>query len=223
MNVFPHHPVLTTLTPADTERIGQGLINEVRMSLETTSSAHGFRASRWRSPYTVGAALIAGLLLVVGLVVLDVGRSPSTAEAMFVVIPKGDWVDISPNLDAPGFDADAAVKELRELGFSAERATYLESLDENGVPTHRAPDLEGMSLRSVGLDFADGTEAMFNLRAPVGAEMPTTADGKMVDWEAAAEQFGLPSPHDEQGNLREGSVLTLRLDAPITIWVLTAP
>jgi hypothetical protein len=163
----------------------------------------------------VGAAAL--VVLVVGLVALDAGRTPPAAEAMFTVTPHGDWIDISPNLEVETFDPDAAVEQLRAIGFKVERGTYAEWRDENGDLNTQAPETEGLGFSSHGFEFHDGTGLMFNIEGPVGAEFPLTPDGTMLDWQAAAEQFGFRNPMEQ----RDG--LELRRDAPVTIWVLTAP
>ena len=208
-----NHSATATLTTDDADRLRRGLVDEARSSLQATPSLHG--GARRSRTALVGAA--AFVILVVGFVAFDAGRTPPAAEAMFTVTPHGDWIDISPNLDVETFDPDAAVEELRAIGFKAERGTYVQWREENGDLNTKAPETEGLSFSSHGFEFGDRTEVIFNIEGPVGAECPVTPDGTMLDWQAAAEEFGFRNPMEQ----RDG--LELRRDAPITIWVLTAP
>jgi hypothetical protein len=171
---------------------------------------------RWARSFAAVAA--AAVVLTVGVVAFDGGRSPAPAEAMFTVTPHGDWINIAPNLDGATFDADSAVDELRGLGFDVERGTFREWIDEKGDRNTQAPEHGGLGLGSHAFEFVDGTAVIISIEGPAGAEFPLSADGTMLDWDAAAEQFGFRNPLAAQWD-----GLELRRDAPVTIYVHTRP
>lgn len=223
MNELRAHHVTETLSNNEAQRLRRCLVNEARISLapsvplDLRGKANIGERRRLRATFPTVAVAAAIAVIVTGLLVLNATFTPQAAQAMITVTPHGNWVDISPNITVENFDAEAAVTELRAHGFKAKRGTYNQWRDQNGELNIQAPKSAGLDLSSHGFQFADGQEVLFRVEGPVGAEFPVRPNSTTLDWDAAAEQFGFRNPAAQSDGLE------LRRDAPVTIWVLTAP
>lgn len=224
---------MTTLDRERAERLAEALADAARASLadggdgarsplaagaaaERRAPLPGTGPKRYRRPALIGVAATAAVLIAAVALAATALRPVTVAEARpaFATTSRGAWVDIVPV--AYDFDADAAVEQLRSLGFRAERGTYTVERDARGDVVHRAAGRGGLELAAIGVELPSGGEVMLVVEGPVGATLPE-ADGR-IDWDAAAEQFGFRNPvrHQVDG-------FVLRRDSTVTIRVLTAP
>ncbi|NLD76261.1 MAG: hypothetical protein GX643_06310 [Acidimicrobiales bacterium] len=164
--------------------------------------------------------VVAAVVLVVGaLVAVRQLTGSSSPTPMFTVTSQGGWHDFAPNLDVSTFDVEVAVEQLRDLGFTADRGTYLRWQDPSGSESIEAPSFGGIPMGGPTLHFFDGSQVKISIEAPFGSELPVGADGSTVDWTAAAAMLGMRDPSAP----RAEPGFELRQDSPVTVYVLTAP
>ena len=114
---------------------------------------------------------------------------------------------------------DHDLTHMRDLGFTADRGTYLRWQDPSGSESIEAPSFGGIPMGGPTLHFFDGSQVKISIEAPFGSELPVGADGSTVDWTAAAAMLGMRDPSAP----RAEPGFELRQDSPVTVYVLTAP